>query len=618
MMRLCPLCGQRTEDARCPSDGTATLVLSQNPDSRLVEGAEVNGRYRIGKLIGQGGFGAVYRAISLATGSEVAIKVLGVSLDNDEPELIQRFYAEAQITAALKHPNTIRVFDFGQTDSGALYIAMELLIGEALNEQLRDRRRKGDALDQAETVRIGVQTLRSLAEAHTHGLVHRDLKPHNIFLNQVPGDDPVVKVLDFGIAKRLGSNLTGTGQAFGTPVYMSPEQAQNRGIDARSDLYSLGCVLYQCVTGSPPFEGDNPLAVLLSHVTDTPPSLRKHAVHPLSDDFIAVIEKALAKSPDARFSSAQEMRAALERVAPAPAEKPSSQPRDDASHPSESLRLDIDAAASADDRTAAYQPVANADDARPKRAVVAQAGVDIDGETAAPGSGFTEAFMLDGEVVAAAAAKVEHDEASAARPGRSLAPLFAFAGVLLVGGAVAGYMLFGPKAGAQADPVPVAAADVAGANPGDAAGVAAGDDAGAQTAEAAAPDAEAAPAADAAVAAAEDAAAPTEAAADVAVAPVATAVEVRTTPDAAEVWVDGKQIGVTPKAIEVQAGGKIRARLHKDGFRDLEIVVEPDMAPVRQVALTAEPKAKRPRPGGGDKPKTSRPSSTPSALEERL
>ncbi len=178
-------------------------MLAQNPDSRLIEGAEVNGRYRIDRLIGQGGFGAVYRATSMATGSEIAIKVLGVSLANDDSELIQRFYAEAQITAALKHPNTIRVFDFGQTDSGALYIAMELLIGQALNELLRDRKRAGTTLDQAETVRVGVQTLRSLAEAHVNNLVHRDLKPHNIFLNEVLGDDAVVKVLDFGIAKRL-------------------------------------------------------------------------------------------------------------------------------------------------------------------------------------------------------------------------------------------------------------------------------------------------------------------------------------------------------------------------------------------------------------------------------
>ena len=318
MNRLCPMCGNRTEEARCPQDGTATLVLAQNPDSRLSEGAEVNGRYRIGALIGQGGFGAVYRATSLTTGQAMAVKVLAVSLDSDESELIQRFFAEAQITAGLSHPNTIRVFDFGQTEGGALYIAMELLSGQALNELLRERRREGTALTQEETLNIASQTLRSLTEAHMNGLVHRDLKPHNIFLNDVPGDDPVVKVLDFGIAKRLGSNLTGTGQAFGTPTYMSPEQAQNRPIDARSDLYSLGVVLYQCIAGACPFEGDNPLAVLLSHVTDAPADLYARAAHPVSRDFAALIERALAKDPGDRFAGAVEMRKAFEACEPAP------------------------------------------------------------------------------------------------------------------------------------------------------------------------------------------------------------------------------------------------------------------------------------------------------------
>lgn len=615
MMRLCPLCGQRTEDARCPADGTATLVLAQNPDARLVEGAEVNGRYRIGKLIGQGGFGAVYRAISLATGSEVAIKVLGVSLDNDEPELIQRFYAEAQITAALKHPNTIRVFDFGQTDSGALYIAMELLIGQALNELLRDRRRAGDALDQAETVRIATQTLRSLAEAHTHGLVHRDLKPHNIFLNQVPGDDPVVKVLDFGIAKRLGSNLTGTGQAFGTPVYMSPEQAQNRGIDARSDLYSLGCVLYQCVTGAPPFEGDNPLAVLLSHVTDTPAPLQRNAVHPLSEEFIALLNKSLAKSPDARFATAQEMRIALERVAPAPADKPAYTAPNGSSPLSESVRLDVDASASADDRTAAYQPVTG-----PEATQGRGGAVDINGETAAAGSGFTEAFMLDGTTAAAAVAKLEGSGNASARSGRSVAPLLLFVAVLVVAGGVAAFLLFGrgTTSSARAALPSTAAVAVAVAPPDEAMPV-----------PAPPPPAPPAPTgavagvavADAGSAAANVVAATADAAPAVAVdaGPISVKVQVRTTPDGAEVWLDGKLDGIAPRDVEVATGGKVRARLHKDGFRDLEIVIEPDMAPVRQVSLTAEPKAKRPRSNGGsDKTKVTRPSGTPSALEERL
>ncbi len=311
-MRLCPKCGKKSQEARCPDDGTATLVLAQNPDSRLTEGTEVNGRYRIGPMIGQGGFGSVYKATNIATDQDMAIKLLAVSLDGDDSDVIQRFFAEAQVTASLKHPNTIRVFDFGQTEGGALYIAMELLSGKPLNELLRKRIQNGQVLSEEETVALGVQILRSLAEAHLANLVHRDLKPHNIFLHEVEGDDPVVKVLDFGIAKRLGSNLTGTGKAFGTPTYMSPEQAQNRPLDRRSDLYSLGCLLFQCVAGRPPFEGENPLSVLLSHVTDDPPDLRKVSMTALSEGFVKVIEKSLSKNPEHRFNNAIEMRQALD------------------------------------------------------------------------------------------------------------------------------------------------------------------------------------------------------------------------------------------------------------------------------------------------------------------
>ncbi|MSP90848.1 MAG: serine/threonine protein kinase [Myxococcales bacterium] len=311
-MRLCPKCGKKSQEARCPEDGTATLVLAANPDSRLTSGTEINGRYRVLDMIGQGGFGAVYRATNIATDQDMAIKLLAASLDSDDSDMIQRFFAEAQVTASLKHPNTIRVFDFGQTEGGALYIAMELLSGLSLNELQKLRISEGKALTEEETINIGVQVLRSLAEAHLANLVHRDLKPHNIFLHEVEGDDPVVKVLDFGIAKRLGSNMTGTGKAFGTPSYMSPEQAQNKKIDRRSDLYSLGCVLYQCVAAQPPFDGDNPLAVLLSHVTDAPPDLRSESVVPVSEAFVRVIERALSKDPNGRFATAIEMRQALE------------------------------------------------------------------------------------------------------------------------------------------------------------------------------------------------------------------------------------------------------------------------------------------------------------------
>ena len=312
LKRLCPKCGKKTQEARCPDDGTATLVLSQNPDSKLPEGTEVNGRYRIDKIIGQGGFGAVYKAKNMATDQDIAIKLLAVALDQDDSDVIQRFFAEAQVTASLKHPNTIKVFDFGQTEGGALYIAMELLSGRPLNEELRDRMAEDQPFTELESITIGSQVLRSLSEAHVANLVHRDLKPHNIFLHQVHGDDPVVKVLDFGIAKRLGSNLTGTGKAFGTPAYMSPEQAQNKNVDQRSDIYSLGCVLYQLATGKTPFDADNPLSILMMHVTENPPDLRGAARSPVSENFVRVIEKAMAKQPSERFDTAIEMRQALD------------------------------------------------------------------------------------------------------------------------------------------------------------------------------------------------------------------------------------------------------------------------------------------------------------------
>ena len=608
MMRLCPLCGQRTEEGRCPDDGTATLVLAQNPDSRLSEGAEINGRYRIGKLIGQGGFGAVYRALSMATGSEIAIKVLGVSLDNDEPELIQRFYAEAQITAALKHPNTIRVFDFGQTDSGALYIAMELLIGQALNELLRERRREGKALTQVETVKIATQTLRSLAEAHAKGLVHRDLKPHNIFLNEVPGDEAVVKVLDFGIAKRLGSNLTGTGQAFGTPSYMSPEQAQNKAIDARSDLYSLSCVLYQCVSGACPFEGDNPLSVLLSHVTDTPAPLVGRALVPLSPEFIAIIHRSLSKNPNDRFASAQEMRAALDNVAPAPLvfSAGSGAPSGELSHP-DSLRLDVDRDVGDGDHTAAYQPALSAIETTAERGLALHPPGSR-GSLGGGSTGHTEAFLLGGADADRGDLEAS-TPATAATSKKGAGLLIAAVAVLMIGGAAAVFMTNSGAAGtstASADAT--AALQLAPA---------------VDATPSVAPTGDVVVAADIVQAAAEDVAVAVAAVAAVDEAPpspaVAVAVELVTLPAGAKVRIAGADVGVTPLKVTVEAGSVTRATLTLAGYRDLEIVLEPDQAPTRTVTLTAEAKARpsrpRPTPSRPSRP-TRQPSKSP--LDERI
>lgn len=584
-MRLCPKCGKKCQEARCPDDGTATLVLAANPDSRLAEGTEVNGRYRIRNMIGQGGFGAVYRATNIATDQDMAIKLLAVSLDSDDSDVIQRFFAEAQVTASLKHPNTIRVFDFGQTEGGALYIAMELLSGRPLNDVLKRRAADGKVLTEEETITIGVQALRSLAEAHLANLVHRDLKPHNIFLHEVEGDDPVVKVLDFGIAKRLGSNLTGTGKAFGTPSYMSPEQAQNEPLDNRSDLYSLACVLFQCVTGKPPFEGDDPLAVLLAHVTKDPPNLRQVAATPVSEALVQVLEKAMAKHPDDRYPTAIAFRQALEgcrgRNRTEVARAASSATIAELMHsipPPPADERTIAYGTPGEDRTASFPnltphgvtPAAVARSrpvpAQPRRAtstrlqaITAEPDAQDDVE---PAPRSRKALWLGGAAAVA-----------------GLAAVLLFAGRDKPVGAPA-------EAVAATQPEPAKPAPVAPPEP-------------------------------------VKPAAPVEAAktepakpAEVVAPPTETKVELASEPNGAAVIVGGETLGHTPLTVTVPPGGRVNAVLRLNGHRELEVQVSQTDAPSKTARLTALPTAKTPpvrRPGGGKSGKDGS-----SSLDERI
>ncbi len=633
-MRLCPKCGKRSEEARCPDDGTATLVLAANPDSRLPLGTEVNGRYRIREMIGQGGFGAVYRATSIATEQDMAIKLLAVTLDGDDSDMIQRFFAEAQITASLKHPNTIRVFDFGQTEGGALYIAMELLSGQPLNEMLRDRTREGRVMTEEEAINIGVQTLRSLAEAHLANLVHRDLKPHNLFLHDVEGDDPVVKVLDFGIAKKLGSNLTGTGKAFGTPSYMSPEQAQNKAIDRRSDLYSLGCVLFQLVAGKPPFDGENPLSVLLSHVTDAPPDLRMVAGTPVSEPFVRVIERALSKDPNGRFATAIEMRQALEACRGA--ERTEHLRAPSMSHLPMASSLD-----SADERTSAYATPGSAEDRTAAYAVPGvpafAAGLTPRAVTANPstftpnpaaaangntfeamGAGSHPTFGFFSKAVEApetlAPALAQPDEPDLPRPRKANKVAIVLVAVALIAVAIVAAATFGGNEGEgnRVTTDPTKAAQLAGV-PGQPAA------AGQPVAPAATQAANPVPAG--AVAGGAVAAADPAAGAQV------SAVKLVSEPLGASVAIGGKVVGVTPLDVQVVGADRVTARLSLNAYSDLDVEVGRADGPVKTVQL----RAITPVPGnpvvkkavksgksasqghsGGEKTKTK------SALEERL
>jgi serine/threonine protein kinase len=310
--RTCPSCGATTEQRFCPHDGTATVegrALYADPTA-LRPGDVVNGRYRITELIGRGGFGAVYAGEHTGTHQQVALKLLMPS-DDDAKTDIRRFHQEAQLTASLRHPNTVRVFDIGQTQHGALYLAMELLHGQTLEERLQDLEIREQPLPQAETLDLGIQTLKALSEAHGKGLVHRDLKPANLMLTELEGER-LIKVLDFGIARREGSTLTGEGRALGTPAYMSPEQCMGDDVDGRADIYALGCILFRCLTGRTPFEAETAFATMQGHALAPIPDLSKAARLPVAPGLKAAIEKMLAKSPKDRFQSARELRTTLE------------------------------------------------------------------------------------------------------------------------------------------------------------------------------------------------------------------------------------------------------------------------------------------------------------------
>jgi serine/threonine-protein kinase len=237
-------------------------------------GKSLDGRFTVRDLLGKGGMGAVYRAQQHSMDRDVALKVLRRDMAQNE-DAVKRFFREARAVSKLASPHTITVFDFGQTDDGLLYIAMELLRGRPLNRVLSEL---AAPMEPAKAVSIAQQILESLIEAHSVGIIHRDLKPDNVFVLEGKGRNEFVKVLDFGIAKLTGtdgtgSQLTGTGVAFGTPTYMSPEQAQAKELDPRTDLYSLGVILFEMLAGKPPFEGQTPLAVMMQKVQGQSPTV---------------------------------------------------------------------------------------------------------------------------------------------------------------------------------------------------------------------------------------------------------------------------------------------------------------------------------------------------------
>ena len=313
MARVCPKCGSKFDDrvAQCPNDGSPTLIVG---DEQGLVGKTIDGRFTIRTLIGVGGMGAVYRAHQHSMDRDVAIKVLHKDLASNEQE-VMRFFREAKAASSLTGAHTITVFDFGQTDDGMLYLVMELLTGLSLADYME---RSPEPMEPKRAVKIIRQVLDALVQAHTAGVLHRDLKPDNIFLVEEEDTKDFVKVLDFGIAKVIGretTNLTATGMVVGTPTYMSPEQGLGEELDARSDLYSVGTILFEMLAGRPPFEAETPVAVVVKKVHEKPPKIRQiNPAAKVSDALENLIARIIATDPGNRPNDSREIRSLLAKV----------------------------------------------------------------------------------------------------------------------------------------------------------------------------------------------------------------------------------------------------------------------------------------------------------------
>ncbi|MGW4836849.1 protein kinase domain-containing protein [Streptomyces globisporus] len=281
---------------------------------RYAGGSVAGGRYQLRDLLGEGGMASVYLAYDSALDRQVAIKTLHTELGREQ-SFRERFRREAQAVAKLQHTNIVSVFDTGEDElGGALmpYIVMEYVEGQPLGSVLAADIRTHGAMPANKALKVTADVLAALETSHEMGLVHRDIKPGNVMMTK----RGVVKVMDFGIARAMQSGVTSmtqTGMVVGTPQYLSPEQALGRGVDARSDLYSVGIMLFQLLTGRIPFDADSPLAIAYAHVQEEPvaPSSINRSVTPAMD---ALVARALKKNPNERFPSAAAMRDEIARV----------------------------------------------------------------------------------------------------------------------------------------------------------------------------------------------------------------------------------------------------------------------------------------------------------------
>ena len=321
-MLHCPTCGRHYPAGVqvCPEDKSplqADATLHGDSISDPLVGQILDDKYQIEERLGIGGMGTVYRARHVLIDRAVAVKVLNPRFVEDEAARV-RFHREARAAGRLQHTNAVSVTDFGQTPGGYVYIVMELLEGRTLREILA----KEAPLETARAVSIMLQAAAAVAAAHEAGVIHRDLKPANIFITQKPDVPTVVKVLDFGIAKLAADsldddepkNLTQVGAMIGTPRYMSPEQCNGLELNPAADVYSLGVILYEMLTGIVPFTGSTPLAIAMKHASDVPRRPRE-IVTSIHEDLERLILQALAKRPEDRPADAAAFRSQLLAIA---------------------------------------------------------------------------------------------------------------------------------------------------------------------------------------------------------------------------------------------------------------------------------------------------------------